>query len=173
MICPNIEFLWSVFSYVWTEREDLLRRFTYSVRIRENTDRKKRHIQIFFTQCNCISSSRNLKKFFRESWMKYLNLLNDLLTTYLLQTLEKTESYYSFVVLGRHLPLFYQDNGSSERKTFGIRNYQWFNEISANNFNTTIAWCNLSSIVCEVIATVFFFHITYFKPKIHKKIASN
>ena len=30
-----------------------------------------------------------------------------------------------------------------------------------------------SSIVCEVIATVFFFLKTYFKPKIHKTITSN
>ena len=31
----------------------------------------------------------------------------------------------------------------------------------------------LSSIVSEVNKTVFFFYKTYFKPKIHKTIASN
>ena len=30
-----------------------------------------------------------------------------------------------------------------------------------------------SSIVCEVIGTVFFLYKTYFKPKIHKTVTSN
>ena len=32
---------------------------------------------------------------------------------------------------------------------------------------------DLSSIVCEVNKTVFFFYKIYFKPKIHKTITSN
>ena len=34
-------FFWSVFSRIRTESGELLRKFLYSVRIRENTDRKK------------------------------------------------------------------------------------------------------------------------------------
>ena len=36
--CPNEEFFWSIFSYIWTEYGDLLQKFPYSVRLQENTD---------------------------------------------------------------------------------------------------------------------------------------
>ena len=44
-------FLWSVFSCIRTEYEDLLRKSPYSVRIQENTDQNKLHIWALFTQC--------------------------------------------------------------------------------------------------------------------------
>ena len=37
-------FHWSVFSCVWTEYRDLLRKSPHSVRIKENTDQKKLRI---------------------------------------------------------------------------------------------------------------------------------
>ena len=48
--CPNTEFFWSVFSRIWTEYGDLLRKSPYSVRIRENTDQKKLRSWTFFSQ---------------------------------------------------------------------------------------------------------------------------
>ena len=48
--CPNAEFFWSVFSCIWTEYRDLLRKSPYSIRIQENTDQKKLRIWILFTQ---------------------------------------------------------------------------------------------------------------------------
>ena len=35
---PNTEFMRSVFSRIWTEYRDLLRKSLYSVQMRENTD---------------------------------------------------------------------------------------------------------------------------------------
>ena len=43
-------FLWSVFSRIRTEYGYLLRKFPYSVRMRENTDQKKLRICALFTQ---------------------------------------------------------------------------------------------------------------------------
>ena len=43
-------FFWSVFSRIWTEYGDLLHKFPYSVRMRENTDQKKLHIWTLFKQ---------------------------------------------------------------------------------------------------------------------------
>ena len=43
-------FVWSVFSRIQIEYGDLLRKFPYSVRIRENTDQKKLRLWILFTQ---------------------------------------------------------------------------------------------------------------------------
>ena len=37
---PYSEFFWSVFSHIWTEYGDLLRKSPYSVRIWGNTDQK-------------------------------------------------------------------------------------------------------------------------------------
>ena len=39
-MCKYSEFLWYVFSRIWTEYRDLLWRSPYSVRMRENTDQK-------------------------------------------------------------------------------------------------------------------------------------
>ena len=39
--CPNTGVFWSVFSHIWTEHGDLLRKLPYSVRMRGNADRKK------------------------------------------------------------------------------------------------------------------------------------
>ena len=49
--CPNTEFFWSVFSRIRIEYADLLHKFPYWVRIRENTDQKKLHIWTLFMQC--------------------------------------------------------------------------------------------------------------------------
>ena len=38
--CPYSEFFWSVFFRIYTEYEDLLFKYPYSVRMRENTDQK-------------------------------------------------------------------------------------------------------------------------------------
>ena len=43
-------FLWSVFSRIRTEYEDLDSQSLYSVRIRKNKDQKKLHIWTLFTQ---------------------------------------------------------------------------------------------------------------------------
>ena len=40
-ICPNTEFFWSVFSRIWTEYGDLLRKSPYSVQIWKIRTRKK------------------------------------------------------------------------------------------------------------------------------------
>ena len=44
-------FFWSVFSCIWTEYGDSLRKSPYSVRMQENADQKKLRIWTFFTQC--------------------------------------------------------------------------------------------------------------------------
>ena len=38
--CQYLEILWSVFSCIWTEYEEILRISSYSVRMRENTDQE-------------------------------------------------------------------------------------------------------------------------------------
>ena len=38
--CPYFEFFWFVFSYIWTEYEEILRICLYSVLMRENTNQK-------------------------------------------------------------------------------------------------------------------------------------
>ena len=38
--CPYSEFFWSVFSAIWTEYQEILPIYPYSVRMRENTDQK-------------------------------------------------------------------------------------------------------------------------------------
>ena len=43
-------FLWSIFSHIWTEYEEIRSIFPYSVQKRENTDQKKLHIWALFTQ---------------------------------------------------------------------------------------------------------------------------
>ena len=43
-------FFWSVFSCIWTEYDDLLRKFLYSVQVQKNTDQKKLRIWTLFTQ---------------------------------------------------------------------------------------------------------------------------
>ena len=61
-------FFWSVFSCVWTEYWDLLRKSPYSGQIQENTDQKKLRIFALFKQCLRIqyhyfaSRLENLKK---------------------------------------------------------------------------------------------------------------
>ena len=43
-------FFWSLFSRIRTKYGDLLRKYPYSIGIRENTDHKKRRIWTLFTQ---------------------------------------------------------------------------------------------------------------------------
>ena len=38
--CQYLEILWSVFSRIWTEYEEILRISSYLVRMRENTDQE-------------------------------------------------------------------------------------------------------------------------------------
>ena len=45
-------FFWSVFSCIWTEYGDLLRKSPYSERIQENTDQIKFRIWTLLTQCD-------------------------------------------------------------------------------------------------------------------------
>ena len=45
--CPYSEILWSVFSRIRTEYEDLLRKSPYSVRMREKIDRETPNVDIF------------------------------------------------------------------------------------------------------------------------------
>ena len=45
------EFVWSVFSRIWTEYRQILCICPYSVRMRENMDPKKLRIRTLFTQC--------------------------------------------------------------------------------------------------------------------------
>ena len=52
-------FFWSVFSYIWTEYRDLIRKFPYLVRIQDNTDQKKLRVWTISTQCY------SLKHFFQ------------------------------------------------------------------------------------------------------------
>ena len=47
----NVHFFWPIFSHIWTEYGDLLHKSLYSVRMRENTDKKKLCIWKLFTQC--------------------------------------------------------------------------------------------------------------------------
>ena len=48
--CPNTKFFWSVFTRIWIEYGDLLRKSLYSVRIRVNTAQKRLRIWTLFTQ---------------------------------------------------------------------------------------------------------------------------
>ena len=49
--CQNTEFFCSVFSRIRTEYGDLRSKSSYSVRIRQSTDKKKLYIWTLFTQC--------------------------------------------------------------------------------------------------------------------------
>ena len=49
--CPYSEFFWSLFSCIWTEFEDLLRKSPYSVQMQENIDERNSKHGRFFTQC--------------------------------------------------------------------------------------------------------------------------
>ena len=46
-MCPYSEFLWSIFSRIRTEYEDILRISPYSIRMRENTDQKTPNTNTF------------------------------------------------------------------------------------------------------------------------------
>ena len=46
-----LSFFWSVFSRIRTEYGDLLRKFSYSAQMRENTRQKILRIWTLFTQC--------------------------------------------------------------------------------------------------------------------------
>ena len=56
-------FLWSVFSPIWAENEDLLPKSPYSVQIQENTDQKKLSVWKLFMQCP------SSKFMFKLCWM--------------------------------------------------------------------------------------------------------
>ena len=49
--CPNTEFFLVCIFHIRTEYGDLRSKFPYSVRIRENRDKKKHRIWTLFTQC--------------------------------------------------------------------------------------------------------------------------
>ena len=49
-------FFWSAFSCIRTEYGDLLCKSPYSVRIQENTDQKKLHIWVIFTQWESVAT---------------------------------------------------------------------------------------------------------------------
>ena len=59
-------FFWSVFFFIWAEHGDLLRKYPYSVWMRENTDQKKLCIWTLFHAVDswdiCDTSARNLPK---------------------------------------------------------------------------------------------------------------
>ena len=59
-------FFWSVFSRIWTEYGDLLRKSPHSVQMRENTDQKKLFILTIFTQYwkRKVFKTQNTKTFF-------------------------------------------------------------------------------------------------------------
>ena len=46
---PYSEFFWSTFSCIWTEYKDLLSKYPYSVRARENLDQKNFEYGHFFS----------------------------------------------------------------------------------------------------------------------------
>ena len=56
--CPHSELFWSAFSRIWTEYEEILRIFQYSVRMRENADQNNSeyghllHIELLFCFAN-------------------------------------------------------------------------------------------------------------------------
>ena len=55
--CQNTEFFWSLFSRIWTEYRDLLRKSPYSFQILENADQKRLRIGTFFAQCDWIGNA--------------------------------------------------------------------------------------------------------------------
>ena len=57
-------FFWSVFSHIQTEYGEIIRISPYSVRMRENTDQKKLHIWILFTQWSVELLPRNFQHLF-------------------------------------------------------------------------------------------------------------
>ena len=59
-------FFRSVFSHIWTEYGDLLRKSPYSVQIRENTDQKKLGIWTFFAQWQVQNLIRTIDSFYKE-----------------------------------------------------------------------------------------------------------
>ena len=60
--CPNRVFFCSVFSHIGTEYGELIRKSPYSVRIWENTDKKKLRIWTLFSECTvCFLSSSLLR----------------------------------------------------------------------------------------------------------------
>ena len=54
--CSYSEFLWSVFSRIWTEYGAILRISPYSVRMRENTDQKNSEYSYFLRSVGCSIS---------------------------------------------------------------------------------------------------------------------
>ena len=64
-------FLWSVFSYIWTEYGDLLRKSSYSLQTQENTDQKKLRIWTLFMQWrNHTASSQAPKNKLILQWIQ-------------------------------------------------------------------------------------------------------
>ena len=62
--CPNTKFFWSVFSCIWNDYEDFLRKSSYSVQIQGNNDHKKLRIWTYFTQWICLFKKLKLAKFY-------------------------------------------------------------------------------------------------------------
>ena len=50
-----MEFFCSVFSRIWTEYGDLLRKSSHLVRVRENTDQKKNFVIAYFSRSDASS----------------------------------------------------------------------------------------------------------------------
>ena len=94
-------FFWSAFSRIWTEYGELRSISLYSVRMRENTDRKNLRIWTLFTQCLRKRMSmkgsadeliiNGLKKICGEfCWRKsFFNLETDLFSNALMGLLSK------------------------------------------------------------------------------------
>ena len=71
--CPNTEFFWSLFSRIWIEYGNLLRKSSYSVQIRT---RKKFRIWIPFTQSlyEVVKKSKHYYNSTFVSWVQYFQL---------------------------------------------------------------------------------------------------
>ena len=54
-------FFWSVFSRIWTEHGDLLRKSSYSVQIRESTDEEKNSVSEHFLRSELFDKKAQTK----------------------------------------------------------------------------------------------------------------
>ena len=72
--CSNTEFLWSLFSRIWTKYGDLRSKSPYSVQIRENTDQNNSIFDHFYTVkffCIIYLYCCN-QKILRPAWARYI-----------------------------------------------------------------------------------------------------
>ena len=94
-------FFWSVFPRIRTEYGEILRIYTHSIRIRENTDQKKLRIWALFTKCEDCWPWTKALIWKREFYVKYcvssffFSYLIKIIATKIMGRIDDVEKYFS------------------------------------------------------------------------------